>query len=92
MGNLWYLNFSDRAACRVTGMTRFGTFWVEDGAIVAPLSVMRFDDSMFRLLGDRLEGLTAERDFLPSSATWRERAVDSARLPSALVSELTLTL
>lgn len=92
VGNLWYLNFSDRAACRVTGMTRFGTFWVEDGTIVAPLSVMRFDDSIFRLLGDRLEGLTAERDFLPSSATWRERAVDSARLPSALVSELTLTL
>ncbi len=92
VGNLWYLNFSDRAACRVTGMTRFGTFWVEGGEIVAPLSVMRFDDSMFRLLGDRLEGLSAERDFIPSAMTYRERAVDSARLPSALVSELTLTL
>ncbi len=92
VGNLWYLNFSDRAACRVTGMTRFGTFWVENGEIVAPLSVMRFDDSVFRVLGERLEGLSAERDFLPNALTFRERAVDSARLPAALVSELTLTL
>jgi len=35
IGNLWYLNFSDRPACRMTGMTRFASFWVEDGKIVA---------------------------------------------------------
>ena len=29
IGNLWYTNFSDREACRITGMTRFATFWVE---------------------------------------------------------------
>ena len=31
IGNLWYLNFSDRSACRLTGMTRFASFWVEGG-------------------------------------------------------------
>ena len=31
IGNLWYLNFSDRPAGRITGMTRFATFWVEGG-------------------------------------------------------------
>ena len=31
VGNLHYLNYSDRPACRMTGMTRFATFWVEDG-------------------------------------------------------------
>ena len=36
VGNLWYTNFSDRPACRVTGMTRFATFWVEGGEIVGP--------------------------------------------------------
>lgn len=40
---LWYLNFSDRPGGRITGMTRFASFWVEDGRIVAPLNVMRFD-------------------------------------------------
>ncbi|SUX55501.1 Predicted Zn-dependent proteases and their inactivated homologs [Chromobacterium vaccinii] len=36
LSNLWYLNFSDRAACRITGMTRFACFWVENGKIAAP--------------------------------------------------------
>ena len=31
ISNLWYLNFSDRPAGRITGMTRFATFWVEGG-------------------------------------------------------------
>ena len=31
IGNLWYLNYSDRMEGRMTGMTRFATFWVEDG-------------------------------------------------------------
>ncbi|MFY9974021.1 MAG: metallopeptidase TldD-related protein, partial [Chromatiaceae bacterium] len=60
VGNLWYCNWSDPNDCRVTGMTRFGTYWVEDGRLMAPVNVMRFDDSLYHLLGDRLEGLTSE--------------------------------
>ena len=45
VGNLWYLNYSDRPACRMTGMTRFATFWVENGKVVAPVDVLRFDDT-----------------------------------------------
>ncbi len=55
VGNLHYLNFSDRANGRVTGMTRFATFWVEDGRIAAPVNVMRWDDTLYRMLGDNLE-------------------------------------
>ena len=40
VGNLHYLNYSDRPACRMTGMTRFATFWVENGKIAAPLDVL----------------------------------------------------
>ena len=58
IGNLWYLNYSDRPACRMTGMTRFATFWVEHGKIVAPVDVLRFDDTLYRMLGDNLEALT----------------------------------
>ncbi len=92
IGNLWYMNYSDKAAARMTGMTRFATFWVEKGEIVAPVGVMRFDDSLFSLLGTKLEALTQEREFFINSSTYKERAVDSARLPGALLSELTLTL
>jgi predicted Zn-dependent protease len=92
IGNLWYLNFSERPACRLTGMTRFATFWVENGKIKAPLNVMRFDDSAYRILGDNLLGLTRECDLLPSSSTYGERSTESTRLPGALVKDFALTL
>ena len=92
INNLWYLNYSDRVACRMTGMTRFATFWVEGGVIQAPLSVMRFDESIYRMLGDHLLGLTAERDFILDSSTYHERSTGSSRLPGALVEDFNFTL
>ena len=92
IGNLHYLNYSDRPACRMTGMTRFATFWVEDGKIVAPVNVLRFDDTIFRILGTSLEALTAETELILESGTYRERALASMRVPGALLSELTFTL
>lgn len=92
IGNLWYLNFSDRTACRTTGMTRFGTFWVDKGEIVAPIEVLRFDDSAFNLLGDQLEGLTDTAETILDSSTYEHRSMESLRLPGALVSEMMFTL
>ncbi|MEN3813154.1 metallopeptidase TldD-related protein, partial [Chromobacterium piscinae] len=92
LSNLWYLNFSDRAACRITGMTRFACFWVEDGKIVAPLGVMRFDDSLYSLLGEQLEALTAERELLVDAGSYGGRATQSKLLPGALVKALRFSL
>jgi predicted Zn-dependent protease len=92
VGNLWYLNYSDRPACRMTGMTRFATFWVEDGRIVAPVDVLRFDDTIYRMLGENLEALTRETEMRMETGTYRERQLGSMRLPGALLKELTFTL
>ena len=92
VANLWYLNYSDRPACRMTGMTRFATFWVERGEIVAPVDVMRFDDTLFRMLGSNLEALTREREMLLEANTYGERVLASATLPGALLGELNFTL
>ena len=92
VGNLWYLNWSDRSSCRITGMTRFATFWVENGHIVAPLNVMRFDDSLYRVLGTRLEHLTRDSEWILSGDTYQQRSVQTSRVPGALVAGLTLTL
>jgi len=92
VGNLWYTNFSDQAACRTTGMTRFATFWMEDGEIVAPVNVLRFDDTAYHLLGDRLEGLTDQAEVLLDTATYGERSTDSARLPGAVVGAMRFVL
>jgi predicted Zn-dependent protease len=92
VGNLWYLNFSDRAACRTTGMTRFATFWVERGEIVAPANVLRFDDTAYHLLGSNLVGLTDQVDTVLDPGTYGGRSLASYRLPGALVDDMTFTL
>ena len=92
VGNFHYLNWSDRSAARVTGMTRFATYWVERGEIVAPLSVMRFDDSLYRMLGSELEALDDETDWILNSGTYGGRSVETSRVPGALLRQLRLTL
>jgi predicted Zn-dependent protease len=92
INNVWYLNYSDRSACRITGMTRFATLWVEHGAIQAPLSVMRFDESIYRMFGEHLLALTAERDLLLDAGSYHQRSTNSGRLPGALIDDFTFTL
>jgi predicted Zn-dependent protease len=92
VGNVHYLNYSDRSACRTTGMTRFATFWVEGGEIVAPLEVMRFDETIYRMLGRNLIGLTREREMILDPGTYFGRSTDSGRVPGALVEDFTFTL
>jgi predicted Zn-dependent protease len=92
MNNVWYLNYSDRSACRMTGMTRFATFWVEHGVIQAPLNVMRFDESIYRMLGEHLLGLTAERELVLNTSTYHQRSTGSSRVPGALIDDFNFTL
>jgi predicted Zn-dependent protease len=92
VSDLWYLNYSDRAECRVTGMTRFACFWVEDGRVVAPLEVMRFDDSILRMFGEGLIALTNESELILAGRVMRERPLASLRTPGALVEGWRLTL
>jgi predicted Zn-dependent protease len=92
INNLWYLNFSDRNQARITGMTRFACFWVENGKPLAPVNVMRFDDSVYRMLGENLLDLTSERELLLDSGTYGGRSTRSVELPGALIDDLTFTL
>ncbi len=48
--NLWYLRFVDRRSLMVTGMTRDGLFWIEDGRIVRPVKNLRWNESPIRFL------------------------------------------
>jgi len=92
VSNLWYLNYSDRQACRMTGMTRYACFWVERGELVAPVNVMRFDDDALRMLGSGLIGLTDTPEFLPNSDSYGQRHLGSITTPGAVVEGFRLTL
>ncbi|MEO6852801.1 MAG: metallopeptidase TldD-related protein [Rhodoferax sp.] len=92
ISNLHYLNYSDRQACRMTGMTRFACFWVEDGKIVAPIPVMRFDDSFLRMFGPGLVALTDHAELVPADGTYGARQLQSITAPGAIVEGFALTL
>ena len=92
ISNLHYLNYSDRLACRMTGMTRFACFAVEKGELVAPISVMRFDDSFLRMFGPGLVALTAKADLSPDTGTYTGRTLASVTAPGAIVEGFRFTL
>ena len=92
VSNLWYLNWADRNGGRATGMTRFACLWVEDGAPVAPVEAMRFDDSVYRLLGDSLEALGDVAHPMPSTDTYDGRALGGIEAPAALLSSMRFAL
>lgn len=92
VSNLHYLNWSDNDSGRITGMTRFACFWVEEGQIVAPIRDMRFDESIYHLLGDKLLGLTHQRALIPNTGSYFKRDLGGALLPGLLVDDFTFTL
>lgn len=92
ISNLWYGNYSDRNTCRLTGLTRYACLWVENGVIQAPVEVMRFDDSVYRMLGENLIDLTRERELIQDPHTYDQRSLYCMHLPGALIEDFTLTL
>ena len=79
-------------SARVTGMTRYACFWVENGEIVAPIQDMRFDESIYRVFGNQLEALTVEQTLEPDIATYGRRELGAKQFPGALLKEFKFTL
>ncbi|CEM61260.1 hypothetical protein DWQ65_11845 [Treponema phagedenis] len=92
VSNFHYLNWSDPAFARVTGMTRFACLWVEDGKVVAPIADMRWDESLYNMFGANLLAITKERHMFTNTATYEERAVGGCLLPGILVKDFNCTL
>lgn len=92
LSQLHYLNWSDQPGGRITGMTRYACFWVENGQIIAPIENMRWDDTLFSMLGTGLEDFTVERETMPEVGSYDHRHLGGALLPGALLSEMRFTL
>jgi predicted Zn-dependent protease len=92
ISDLHYLNWSDRIHGRVTGMTRYGCLWVENGVPVGPIQDMRFDETIFRCFGSQLEAVTSEMKIYPETSTYHKRALGGCRVPGILLSEFNFTL
>ena len=92
ISNLHYLNWSDPNSARITGMTRFACFWVENGVIQGPIQDMRFDDSVYSIFGEQLEAVTDFTEVLPETGTYDERSIGGSCAPGVLVKEMAFTL
>lgn len=92
ISNLWYLNFSDLNNGRITGLTRFGCFKVSNGEYQGPINTMRFDETVYNIFGDKLMGLTNNKQLLIDSSTYEERSTHSSTIPGAIVEDFKMTL
>ena len=92
LSNLHYLNWSDRPGGRITGMTRYACFWVENGEVVAPIENMRFDDSIYNFFGDNLEAVTNKVHLHPTVETYDGRELGGVSCPGILLKSFELTL
>lgn len=92
VSNLHYLNWSDRPNGRITGMTRYACFWVEQGEIVAPIENLRFDESLYRCFGNCLLDFTDFLEFIPRVGTYGQRSLGGTLVPGMLVDQFTYTL
>lgn len=94
LSNLHYLNWSDTVSARVTGMTRYACFWVQDGEIAGPLAAdLRWDQSLFEALGaQQLLALSRETEIAPATSTYSQRALGGMRAPGALIDNFRYTL
>lgn len=92
LSNLHYINWSDRPTARITGMTRYACFWVENGEIIAPIADMRFDESLYDCLGENLLAVTEFQHIDPATDTYEVRALGGKKLPGMLIKDFKFTL
>lgn len=90
--NLHYINWSDPQAARLTGMTRFACFWVENGEIAGPIQDLRFDDSLYNIFGSELAALTKDRSRFTNTLTYQKRRLGGMLVPGALLNKMNFTL
>ena len=92
ISNLHYLNWSDRPKGRITGMTRYACFWVENGQLKFPIENLRWDDTLFSLFGNQMEATTSTLSTFFNSSSYRMRTVGSNRCPGILLKSMNFTL
>ena len=92
LSNLHYLNWSDRLNARITGMTRYACFWVENGEIVAPIADLRFDENLYDCLGENLLAVTDFQEVDPNVSTYDSRGFGGKKLPGLLIKDFKFTL
>jgi predicted Zn-dependent protease len=78
---LWYVNTVREKETLLTGMTRDGTFLIEDGRITRPLRDVRFTDSVLRLL-EATQALTSQQRLVTEGEFYGRRFAHGVVCPA----------
>jgi len=79
-----YTNVVEPMAAVITGMTRDGTFLIEEGELKAPLKNLRFTESILRALS-RVSAISKERKVCSEGAIYSRRFVTGTVAPAIKV-------
>jgi predicted Zn-dependent protease len=79
-----YTNVIDPMKAVITGMTRDGTFWVEEGEIKNPIKNLRFTESILKALS-RLKAISRERKLCSSGSVYGRRFITGTVVPAIQV-------
>jgi predicted Zn-dependent protease len=78
---LWYTNALRPNETLITGLTRDGTFLIEDGKLAAPLEDMRLTDSVLRILSGT-QALTSTQHLWSTGEFYGRRAATGVVTPA----------
>ncbi|MFC1887716.1 TldD/PmbA family protein [Candidatus Cloacimonadota bacterium] len=84
ISSLHYMNFINRKETSLTGLTRDGTFLIENGKITKVVNNLRFTEK----ISDIINGITDIEDqayTVPYSSNYGEFGIDSVRMPHVKV-------
>ncbi|MCB5262338.1 MAG: hypothetical protein LHW64_04505 [Candidatus Cloacimonetes bacterium] len=84
ISSLHYMNFINARETSLTGLTRDGTFLIEDGKITKVVNNLRFTERICRIFENLIE-LEDTAHTIPFSDNYGEFSVSSARAPHARV-------
>jgi predicted Zn-dependent protease len=87
---LWYTNPLQPNETLLTGVTRDGTFLIENGRIAAPLEDLRFTDSILRILSET-EDLTSGQSLWSEGEFYGTRHATGAIAPAIRAASMRFT-
>ncbi|HEX2085070.1 MAG TPA: metallopeptidase TldD-related protein [Solirubrobacteraceae bacterium] len=90
VNRVWYVNPVREKETLLTGVTRDGTFLIEDGEIARPVRDVRFTDSALGVL-ERAEALTAAARLVTDAEFYGRRFATGTVCPALRASSLRIT-
>ncbi len=79
-----YTNVVEPMKAVITGMTRDGTFWIEDGEIKSPIQNLRFTESILKAFS-RVKAISRERKICTSGSVYGRRFITGTVAPAVQI-------